>query len=101
MLAWETMRGMPSETCDTSEDRAREAVHAANPRSENQRSEQTMRGDRFTLRRGELVRLSRERRCNSRAVTTCFKRTFRRMANGEFFREARALMIGPTGRGLE
>jgi hypothetical protein len=45
-----------------------------------------MRGDRFTMRRGELVDLSRERRCNSRAIKTCFRKTRQRMANGYFRR---------------
>ena len=47
-----------------------------------------MTGDRYTIRRGDLVRLNRPRRCMSRAVKTCFKLTRRRMANGYFRRLA-------------
>jgi len=45
-----------------------------------------VRGDRYTRRRGELVFLSRERRCMSHGVKICFKKTRQRMASGEFFK---------------
>jgi hypothetical protein len=45
-----------------------------------------VRGDRYTLRKGELADLSRERRSNSHKIRICFKKTRMRFRNGYFRR---------------
>lgn len=47
-----------------------------------------MRGDRFTLRQGDLVYLSRERRSASHKVRICFRKTRQKFRNGTFRRIA-------------